>query len=41
MGLAAECRILETEMSFETGEPLPWKHFARENMFKPNNKTEE
>src|SRR3954465_2832812 len=41
MGLAAECRILETKMSFETGEPLPWKLFARENMFNPANKNEE
>src|SRR3954464_6148912 len=41
IGLAAECRILETKMSFETGEPLPWKRFARENMFNPNNKNEE
>ena len=37
IGLAAECSILETNMSFETGEPLPWKRFARENMFNPNN----
>src|SRR3954469_21009289 len=41
IGLAAECRILETKMSFETGEPLPWKRFARENMFNPNNKKNE
>ena len=41
IGLVAECRILETKMSFETGEPLPWKRFARENMFNPNNKNEE
>src|SRR3954463_11511891 len=41
MGLAAECRILATEMSFETGEPLRWKRFARENMFNPNSKNEE
>ena len=41
IGLAAECRILETNMSFETGEALPWKRFARENMFNPNNKNEE
>ena len=38
--LAAECRILETKMSFETGEPLPWKRFARENIFNPNNQEE-
>src|SRR3954464_5987691 len=30
MGLATECRIPETQMSFETGEPLPWKRFVRE-----------
>ena len=41
IGLATKCRILETKMSFETGEPLPWKHFSRENMFNPNNKYEE
>ena len=41
IGLAAECRILETNMSFETGEPLPWKRFSKENMFNPNNKDEE
>ena len=42
MGLATECRILETQMSFETGEPLPWKRFARENMVSFNkNKNEE
>src|SRR3954470_7619047 len=27
IGLATECRILETKMSFETGELLPWKRF--------------
>src|ERR1044071_9339103 len=32
IGLGAECKILETGMSFETGEPLPWKHFAKEYM---------
>src|ERR1043165_3848998 len=37
MGLATECRIPETKMSFETGEPLPWKCFSRENMFTPIN----
>ena len=41
IGLATECRILETKMSFETREPLPWKRFARENMFNPNNQDEE
>ena len=37
IGLAAGCGILETAMSFETGEPLPWKRFAKESMFIPNN----
>ena len=42
MGLATECGILETQMSFETGEPLPWKRFAKENMVNFNkNKNEE
>src|SRR3954470_21915762 len=36
MGLATECRILETKMSFETGKPLPWKLFAKENMINKN-----
>ena len=42
IGLATECRILETHMSFETVEPLPWKRFARENMvnFNKNNNEE-
>src|ERR1044072_119798 len=31
IGLGTECRIPETKMSFETGEPLPWKRFSREN----------
>src|SRR3954464_9612008 len=30
LGLAAESRILETEASIETGEPLPWKRFAKD-----------
>ena len=38
MGLAIECRIPETKMSFETREPLPWKRFAKENMFNPKRK---
>src|SRR4051812_4435277 len=42
MGLATECRIPETQMSFKTGEPLPWKRFATENMVNFNkNKNEE
>ena len=41
MGLGAECRILETGMSFETGEQLPWKHFAKEYVTNKNHKNEE
>ena len=41
MSLATEYRIPETKMSFEIGEPLPWKRFARENMFDPNKKKNE
>ena len=41
MGLATECRIPETKMSFETGKPLPWKRFAKESMFIPNNQKQE
>ena len=29
MGLAAECRILDTEESCVEGGPLPWKRFAK------------
>src|SRR3954469_1198101 len=29
------------QMSFETGEPLPWKRFARGSMFIPNNQEQE
>ena len=36
MGLAAECRILETEASFETGEPFPWKHFSKDYIINKN-----
>src|SRR3954465_6786002 len=36
MGLGAECRILETGMSFETGEQLPWKRFAKEYVTNKN-----
>src|ERR1041384_2152149 len=28
MCLATECRVLETQMSFETGVPLTWKRFG-------------
>ena len=41
MGLATECRIPETKMSFKTREPLPWKRFAREKWFNPNKKKSE
>ena len=40
MGLAAECRILETEASFETGEPLPWKRFAKDYVINRNKNVE-
>src|SRR3954471_12353979 len=30
MGLAADYMILETESSFETREPLPWKRFTKD-----------
>ena len=40
IGLAAECRILETNMSFEIGEPL-LEALRQGNMFNPNNKDEE
>src|SRR3954464_7777861 len=40
MGLAAECRILETEASFETGEPLPRKRFAKDYMINRNRNEE-
>ena len=40
MGLAVECRILETKVSFETGEPLPWKHFAKDYMINKNKNVE-
>ena len=36
MGLAAEYRILETEASIETGEPLPWKDFAKNYLINKN-----
>src|SRR4051812_27808689 len=36
MGLAAECRILGTEVSFETGEPLTWKCFAKDYVINRN-----
>ena len=40
IGLAAVCGILETEVSFETGEPLPWKLFAKDYVIN-RNKNEE
>ena len=36
MGLAAECRILETEASIETGDPLPLKDFAKNYLINKN-----
>ena len=40
MGLAAECRILETEVSFVDGGPLPWKHFAKDYVINKNKNEE-
>jgi hypothetical protein len=40
MGLGAECRILETGLSFETGEELPWKRFAKEYLTEKNKNEE-
>src|SRR3954471_706967 len=40
MGFTAECRILETEVSFENGEPLPWKRFTKDYVIN-RNKNEE
>ena len=40
MGLAVECRILETEVSFDTGEPLPWKRFAKDYVINKNKNVE-
>ena len=36
MGLGAECRIQETSFSYETGEPLPWKSFAKNYLINAN-----
>ena len=36
MGLGAECRIQETSFSYETGEPLPWKRFAKDYVINAN-----
>src|ERR1041385_7777707 len=41
IGLGAECRILETGASFETGEQLPWKRFTKEYVTEKNHKNEE
>ena len=40
MGLGVECRILETETSFETGEPLTWKRFAKDYVINKNRNVE-
>ena len=40
MGLAAECRILEIEVSFEIGECLPWKCFAKDYVINRNGNEE-
>ena len=36
MSLGAECRIQETSFSYETGEPLPWKRFAKDYVINAN-----
>ena len=40
MGLGAECRILETETSFKTGEPLRWKRFSNDYVINKNKNVE-
>jgi hypothetical protein len=40
MGLAADCRILETKESCVDGGPLPWKRFAK-SYLKNKNENEE
>ena len=40
MGLGAESRILETEASYDTGEPLPWKRFAKDYVINKNKNEE-
>src|SRR3954466_4176495 len=36
MGLADDCRILETEVSIVDGEPLPWKRFSKDHVINKN-----
>src|SRR3954468_21808528 len=40
MGLAADCRILETEVSIVDGEPFPWKRFAKDYVINKNKNEE-
>ena len=40
MGMGAACRIQEKNFSYDTGEPLPWKCFAKDYVIK-NNRNEE
>lgn len=40
MGLGAKSRILETEASYETGEPLPWKRFSKDYVINKNRNEE-
>ena len=40
MGLVTQWRILETEASVETTEPLPWKRFAKDYMINKNRNVE-
>src|SRR4051812_27241163 len=40
MGMGAACRIQETNFSYETGEPLPWKRFAEDYVINMTRKEE-
>src|SRR4051812_22280686 len=40
MGLAAECRVLETDESLVEGGPLPWKRFAKDYVINKNKNKE-
>ena len=40
MSMGAACRIQETNFSYETGEPLPWKHFAEDYVINVNKNEE-
>src|SRR4051794_40074635 len=40
MGLGDVCRIPENDISYETGEPLPWKRFAKDYVINRNGNEE-